>query len=81
MTAEKLVETDRFRERPELTLVPGFMVAGCCVVPNGAWPGSLAPDYQVSYDEVQAYVDDAEQTIEPHMSRAPELNAKEPKHV
>ena len=76
VTAEKLVDTDRFRERPELTLVPSFMVSACCVVPNGAWPGSLAPDYPVSYDEVQAYVDDSERTIAPHMSRAPELKAQ-----
>ncbi|HRY06882.1 MAG TPA: CoA-transferase [Hyphomicrobiaceae bacterium] len=80
VTAEKLVETERFRERPELTLVPGFMVSGCCVIPNGAWPGSLAPDYSVTYDEVQAYVDDAERTIEPHMSRAPELKLKGSNH-
>ncbi len=80
VTAEKLGDTDQFRERPELTLVPGFMVKGCCVVPNGAWPGSLAPDYPVSYDEVQAYVDDAPQTIEPHMSRAPELKMKDSNH-
>ena len=72
VTGEKLVETDRFREQPELTLVPGFMVKAACEVRQGAWPGSLEPEYSVNYAEVQDYVHEPGAGIERHMSRAPE---------
>lgn len=73
VTAEKLVSTESLQERPELTLVPSFMVSGVCVIPNGAWPGSLEPEYSVNYDEVGAYTDLSEGSLEQHMARAPEL--------
>ena len=74
VTGERLIETDHFRAQPELTLVPGFMVKGCSHVPNGAWPGSLSPEYQINYDEVQSYVDAPAGEIGAHMSRAPEIH-------
>jgi glutaconate CoA-transferase subunit A len=72
VTAEKQVETQTLQLRPELTLVPGFLVKGACVVPNGAWPGSLEPDYSVNYEEVKFYIDEAEGRLQQHMARAPE---------
>lgn len=72
VTSERRVDTDRLRDRPELTLVPGFLVAGVSIVPNGAWPGSLEPDYPVNYDEVGAYTDLSEASLQQHMARAPE---------
>lgn len=40
VVAESLLAVEAFQERPELTLVPGFMVEAVAVVPRGAWPGS-----------------------------------------
>ena len=73
VTSEKLVSTENLQERPELTLVPAFLVSGVSVVPNGAWPGSLEPEYSVNYEEVGAYTDLTEEALEQHMARAPEL--------
>ena len=75
VTSERLVSTERLRERPELTLVPGFLVAGVSIVPSGAWPGSLAPDYPVNYEEVGAYRDLSEESLQGHMARAPEFES------
>ena len=75
VTSERLVSTERLQERPELTLVPGFLVAGVSIVPGGAWPGSLAPDYPVNYEEVGAYRDLSEESLQRHMARAPEFES------
>lgn len=79
ITAEGMAETDSFRARPELTLVPGFMVAAAAHVPQGAWPGSLSPVYDINYDEVQAYVDESKGgEIAQHMARSPEARTEVP---
>lgn len=72
VTAEKLVPTDRLREQPELTLVPGFMVEAAAVVPRGGWPGSMHPDYEIDYPAVEAYMEDAPGVLERHLAAAPE---------
>jgi glutaconate CoA-transferase subunit A len=72
VTAEKLVPTDRLREQPELTLVPGFMVEAAAVVPRGGWPGSMHPDYEIDYPAVEAYMEDAPDVLERHLAAAPE---------
>lgn len=72
VTAEKLVATDRLREQPELTLVPGFMVEAAAVVPRGGWPGSMHPDYEIDYPAVEAYMEDAPGVLERHLGAAPE---------
>jgi glutaconate CoA-transferase, subunit A len=72
VTAEKLVATDHLRERPELTLVPGFMVEAAAVVPSGGWPGSMHSDYEIDYPAVEAYMDDAPGVLERHLAAAPE---------
>lgn len=72
VTAEKLVPTDRLREQPELTLVPGFMVEAAAVLPRGGWPGSMHPDYEIDYPAVEAYMEDAPDVLERHLAAAPE---------
>ena len=74
VTAEKLVPTDRLREQPELTLVPGFMVAAAAVVPGGAWPGSMHPYYDIDYPAVEQYMKDGEKVVAEHLQRAPEMH-------
>ena len=72
ITAEKLVPTDRLREQPELTLVPGFMVEAAAVVPGGAWPGSMHPYYDIDYPAVEQYMNDTEGVLQQHLAAAPE---------
>lgn len=72
VVAEKLEPVEAFRERPELTMVPGFMVQAVSIVPNGAWPGSCWPLYEVDYPAVEAYMDTAG-SLEAHMAAAPEI--------
>ena len=72
VTAEKLVSTDHLREQPELTLVPGFMVEAVAVVPNGAWPGSMHPYYDIDYPAVERYLDNSPGALEAHLAAAPE---------
>lgn len=76
VTAEKLVSTDRLREQPELTLVPGFMVEAAAVVPRGAWPGSMHPDYEIDYPAVERYMEDAPDALECHLAEAPEAASR-----
>lgn len=75
ITAEKLVPTDRLREQPELTLVPGFMVEAAAVVAGGAWPGSMHPYYEIDYAAVERYMQDAAGVLEAHLAAAPEAVA------
>jgi glutaconate CoA-transferase, subunit A len=72
VVAEKLESVAAFQERPELTLVPGFMVQAAAVVPRGAWPGSCWPLYEVDYPAVEAYMD-THGALEAHMAHAPEI--------
>lgn len=72
VTAEKLVPTDRLREQPELTLMPGFMVEAAAIVPGGAWPGSMHPYYDIDYPAVEQYMKDGETIVAEHLQRAPE---------
>jgi glutaconate CoA-transferase subunit A len=64
------------RLQPELTLVPGFMVEAFAVVPNGAWPGSMHPYYDVDYPAVEAYMKDEPGVLEAHLAAAPEAKDK-----
>jgi glutaconate CoA-transferase subunit A len=72
VTAEKLVATDVLRQQPELTLVPGFMVEAVAIVPNGAWPGSMHPLYEIDYPAVECYMKDERGVLEVHLAVAPE---------
>lgn len=71
--AERLAPMASFRERPELTLVPDFMVEAVAITPCGAWPGSCWPDYPVDYPAIDGYLADSSDTgLEAHLARAPE---------
>ena len=71
VVAEKLVPAASFEDRPELTLVPGFMVQAVSVAPRGAWPGSCWPDYEIDYPAVESYLD-AARPLDAHLACAPE---------
>jgi glutaconate CoA-transferase subunit A len=72
VTAERLVPTDVLCLQPELTLVPGFMVEAVAIVPQGAWPGSMHPLYEIDYPAVEAYMHDEPGVLQTHLASAPE---------
>lgn len=72
VVAERVASSASFRERPELTLVPHFLVEAVSIVPDGAWPGSCWPHYAVDYPAVEAYMDDAPGVLQAHLDAAPE---------
>jgi glutaconate CoA-transferase subunit A len=74
VTAEKLVPTERLAARPELTLVPGFLVEAAAIVPKGGWPGSMHPEYDIDYPAVEHYMQDAQGILEEHLAAAPECS-------
>jgi glutaconate CoA-transferase subunit A len=76
VTAERLVPTETLAAQPELTLVPGFMVEAVAIVPRGAWPGSMHPDYEVDYAAVETYMKDEPGSLEAHLAAAPERSEK-----
>ena len=76
VTAERLVPTETLAAQPELTLVPGFMVEAVAIVPRGAWPGSMHPDYGVDYAAVESYLRDESGVLEAHLAAAPEQSKK-----
>lgn len=78
VVAESLASLEAFRVRPELTMIPSFMVEAFSIVPNGAWPGSCWPLYEIDYPAVEEYMD-TQGSLDAHMARAPELG--EPAHA
>jgi glutaconate CoA-transferase subunit A len=79
VVAERIAPDASFRDQPELTLVPHFLVEAVSIVPNGAWPGSLWPDYVIDYPAVEAYMTDAPGVLAEHLAAGPE--AREAAHV
>ena len=75
VVAESLESVESFRERPELTLIPSFMVQAVSIVPKGAWPGSYWPLYEVDYPAVEAYMETSG-SLDDHMAAAPEAREK-----
>jgi len=76
VVAEKVVDSSVFTAQPESTLIPYFMVQAYAVVPNGAWPGSCWPHYEVDYPAVERYLEHGEDALQEHLRAAPEA-AKE----
>lgn len=74
VTAERLVPSEMLAAQPELTLVPGFMVEAAAIVPRGAWPGSMHPDYEIDYAAVEQYMKDEPGVLEQHLAAAPECS-------
>ena len=75
VVADRLASIESFQKQPELTLIPSFMVEAVAIVPNGAWPGSCWPYYEVDYPEVESYMDEAG-SLAAHFARAPEAKEK-----
>lgn len=55
VTAEQIVSSERLAEQPELTAVPELFVRAVVHAPQGAWPGSCFPRYEVDYPAAEAY--------------------------
>ena len=75
LTAERLVPTEEFRARPELTLIPGFMVEAVAIVPHGAWPGSVFGEYDIDAGGVDSYLAPGEEELRRHLASAPEARS------
>lgn len=71
LVAETLAPLQSFLDRPELTLIPSFMVQAVAIVPLGAWPGSCWPLYEVDYPAVERYMD-TDGELAAHLAAAPE---------
>jgi acyl CoA:acetate/3-ketoacid CoA transferase alpha subunit len=56
VTAERIVDTETFRERPGETDVPGFLVDGVAEVPHGAHPLACAETYDYDADHIEEYL-------------------------
>jgi len=69
ITAERIASSASFRARPELTLIPHFLVEAVSIVPNGTWPGSCWPSYEVDYTAIEAYLGGE---LQAHLDAAPE---------
>jgi len=73
VTAEKLVEDQIFTDQPEMTLIPYFMVESYSIVPQGAWPGSCWPYYEIDYPAVEGYMSSlSPEVLEVHLKAASE---------
>lgn len=79
VVAEKVAPSSTFEARPELTLVPHFLVDAVAVVASGGWPGSCWPDYEVDYPAVESYLSDDPGALQVHLDQAPE--AREAAHA
>lgn len=55
VTAERIVDTDTFRDAPELTCYTSYAVDHVAHAPRSAWPGGSAPDYGYDADFYRAY--------------------------
>lgn len=73
--AERRVDTQTFVDRPEVTLIPYFLVEAVSVCPQGAWPGSNHPDYDIDYPAIEAYLKPGQDALERHLTSAPEVRA------
>ena len=59
LTAERIEETGFFKEKPERTNIPAFMVKAVVHAPGGAAPGSCYPLYDSDEKSVAAYLEAA----------------------
>jgi glutaconate CoA-transferase subunit A len=75
VTAERLVPRAHIEEQPELTMIPDFMVEAVAVVPHGAWPGSMYPEYEMDFAAVERYLEADDGALGRHLAEAPEAGA------
>lgn len=55
VTAERIVDTEEFRNAPERTSYPGYVVDHVIEAPRGAWPTAALPDYDFDHEFFRAY--------------------------
>ncbi len=72
IVAEKLVDGQIFKDTPEATVIPYFMVEAFSIVPNGAWPGSCWPLYEIDYPAVEGYLEAGDDALATHLAMGPE---------
>lgn len=77
VVAERVVDTEVFEAQPEVTLVPYFLVQAYAVVPNGAWPGSCWPHYEIDYPAIEQYLEPGELALQAHLDAAPEAKQEQ----
>lgn len=56
LTAERIVDGERFVAAPESVAIPGFLVEAVVEVPGGAWPFSCTPDYSYDAEYLEQWV-------------------------
>ena len=59
VTAEELIPNREFRQMPEATILPHFMVDAVVEAPKGAYPCSCLNYYDADYDHIRAYLEAA----------------------
>lgn len=74
VVAERMVDSEIFEEQPEMTLIPYFLVQAYAIVPNGAWPGSCWPEYEIDYPAVERYLEPGTDALQAHLNTAPEAS-------
>lgn len=69
ITAERIVETEFFRKKPERTNFPAFMTRAVVHAPGGAAPASCYPLYDMDEGAVAAFLDAAKspETLRAHL--------------
>lgn len=72
VVAERVVDSEVFEQQPEVTLIPYFLVQAYAVVPQGAWPGSCWPEYEIDYPAVERYLEPGAEALQAHLDAAPE---------
>lgn len=56
VTAEQIVPHEQFRENPEHTKIPHFLVDAVAHAPKGAYPCSCFRRYDADYDHIREYI-------------------------
>ena len=59
LTAERIVETDFFEEKPERTNIPAFLVRAVVHAPGGAAPAACFPLYDTDEDALSRFLEGA----------------------
>ena len=69
LTAERIVETKFFEDKPERTNIPGFMVDAVVHLPGGAAPASCYPLYDTDEEAVAAFLGaaDSPESLRDHL--------------
>jgi glutaconate CoA-transferase subunit A len=56
ITAERIVETEEIRAKPELTQIPYWLTDAVCHVPYGSYPGNMPYEYYFDEDHFQEWL-------------------------